>query len=69
MAAHSHTMHPHGFRYTKEDEGLSGAGKDFGGNAVMPESTWLYTWKVPGEGCSFDHSRTSISHILIDVLE
>lgn len=49
MAAHSHTMHPHGFRYTKEDEGLSGAGKDFGGNAVMPESTWLYTWKVPGE--------------------
>ncbi|KAG9512020.1 hypothetical protein KCU85_g9989, partial [Aureobasidium melanogenum] len=47
LASHNHTMHPHGLRYTKENEGLSGAGQDFGGNAVMPGSTWTYIWEVP----------------------
>ena len=48
MASNNHTMHPHGFRYAKENEGLSGAGQNFGGNAVQPGSTWIYTWEVPG---------------------
>ncbi|KIW52034.1 hypothetical protein PV05_07707 [Exophiala xenobiotica] len=47
MASHNHTMHPHGFRYRKSDEGLSAAGQMFGGNAVPPGMTWTYTWEVP----------------------
>ncbi|EWY79732.1 hypothetical protein FOYG_17127 [Fusarium oxysporum NRRL 32931] len=47
MASHNHTIHPHGFRYAKENEGLSGAGQDFGGNSVPPGSAWTYTWEVP----------------------
>lgn len=48
MASHNHTMHPHGFRYTKPNEGL-GPGQEFGGNAVPPGATWTYTWEVPGK--------------------
>jgi len=42
-------MHPHGLRYAKASEGLSGAGQEFGGDAVPPGATWTYTWEVPGE--------------------
>jgi len=49
MASNNHTMHPHGLRYVKENEGLSGAGQEFGGDAVPPGATWTYTWEVPGE--------------------
>lgn len=49
-ASHNHTMHPHGLRYAKENEGLA-PGQEFGGNAVPPGSTWTYTWGVPGEAC------------------
>ncbi|KAK5162709.1 uncharacterized protein LTR77_011232 [Saxophila tyrrhenica] len=47
MATNNHTMHPHGLRYAKPSEGLSGAGQMFGGDAVQPGSTFIYTWKVP----------------------
>jgi len=46
MASHNHTIHPHGFRYTKDSEGL-GTGQEFAGNAVSPGSTWTYKWEVP----------------------
>lgn len=48
MASHNHSMHPHGFRYNKENEGVSGAGQMSAGNSVAPGSTWEYTWEVPG---------------------
>ena len=48
MASHNHSMHPHGLRYVKENEGVSGADHMNGGNSVPPGSTWTYTWEVPG---------------------
>ncbi|KAK4974718.1 hypothetical protein LTR66_011073 [Elasticomyces elasticus] len=47
MASHNHSMHPHGFRYTKANEGLASPEQDFGGNSVPPNTTWTYTWQVP----------------------
>ncbi len=49
MVSHNHTCIPTVFRYTKENEGLFGAGQDFDGNAVSPGSTWTYMWEVPGK--------------------
>lgn len=49
IASHNHTIHPHGFRYAKANEGVSGASQDFGGNAVQPGTTWTYVWEVPGK--------------------
>lgn len=48
MASHNHSMHPHGLRYNKENEGLSGAGQMIAGNSVAPGAMWTYTWEVPG---------------------
>lgn len=53
MATNNHTMHPHGLRYAKPSEGLSGAGQMFGGDAVQPGSMFTYIWEVPGEAHSF----------------
>lgn len=53
MASHNHTMHPHGFRYTKSSEGLSSAMQISDGNAVPPGQTWTYTWEVPGKAFPF----------------
>lgn len=49
MASNNHSMHPHGLRYTKANEGLAGPKQDFGGNAVPPDGAWTYTWGVPGK--------------------
>lgn len=53
MASHNHTMHPHGFRYAKNSEGLSDAMQRFDGNAVPPGGTWTYTWEAPGKAIVF----------------
>ncbi|KAL2047373.1 hypothetical protein N7G274_001394 [Stereocaulon virgatum] len=47
MASHNHSMHPHGVRYSKANEGAAGPEQDFGGNNVPPVGTWTYTWEVP----------------------
>lgn len=51
MASHNHSIHPHGLRYTKPNEGLYGPEQNFGGNSVPPGATWTYTWQVPGKFC------------------
>ncbi|KAL7648981.1 hypothetical protein ACMYSQ_012588 [Aspergillus niger] len=47
MASHNYSIHPHGLRYTKPNEGLYGPEQVFGGNSVPPGGTWTYTWEVP----------------------
>jgi len=49
MASHNHSMHPHGFRYWKENEGVSGPDQMSGGNSVAPGSSWTYVWDTPGK--------------------
>lgn len=53
MASHNYSIHPHGLRYTKPNEGLYGPEQVFGGNSVPPGDTWTYTWEVPGK-CTND---------------
>ncbi|KAJ9309907.1 hypothetical protein DTO217A2_545 [Paecilomyces variotii] len=47
MASNNHSMHPHGLRYSKPNEGVAMAGQEFSGNSVPPGETWTYTWEVP----------------------
>lgn len=53
MASHNHTMHPHGFRYAKNSEGLSDAMQRFDGNAVPPGGLGLIHGKPQVRRLSF----------------
>ncbi|KAJ5283409.1 hypothetical protein N7505_001389 [Penicillium chrysogenum] len=46
-ASDSHSMHPHGLRYRKPNEGVAIAGQELDGNSVPPGQNWTYTWEVP----------------------
>ena len=48
MASHNHSMHPHGVRCSKANEGAARPDQDFGKNNVPLGGTWTYTWEVPG---------------------
>ncbi|KAK4987164.1 hypothetical protein LTR66_007668 [Elasticomyces elasticus] len=66
MASHNHSMHPHGFRYTKPSEGLASLEQDFGGNSVPPNATWTYTWQVP-VGASIVYRHGELAKHTLDV--
>ena len=49
MASHNHTMHLHGLRYSKDNEGVSGAGQIFWRQCCASWGDWTYTWEAPGK--------------------
>ncbi|EGD81661.1 ferroxidase [Salpingoeca rosetta] len=41
------SIHPHGLRYTKDNEGAPYADNSTAGDAIAPGETYTYTWEVP----------------------
>ena len=59
MASETFSMHPHGVKYTKPNEGVPD-GSVGTGNAVVPNATYVYEWAVPERSGPADGDGSSV---------